>query len=281
MNTWDGVEWFRAEGFDLFAPVSALAALFAPGGGTYKPREAAAAKLYSDFRKMEAKSGYKVDGGLQLQGVTMPFESVDLENLSDNPWKLIGKDWMLVTAGNLASWNTMTASWGGLGVLWHQNVAFVFVRPSRHTFEFMNPGRPFHPLLFPRGAAGDPYQVRERLGEGRGQGGPHGPRPVRARTGDRLLPPGPARPFLPQALRPGPGPRPYRGPRCPEELRQRGLAPDVRRQGGGMLGGSGRWTVNGNVRQNTLNHTTRLTIRGIRAEASPRFTVRCPPFTSL
>ncbi|HRY79379.1 MAG TPA: alpha-amylase family glycosyl hydrolase [Spirochaetia bacterium] len=64
VNTWDGVEWFRAEGFDLFAPVSALAALFAPGGGTYKTREAAAAKLYSDLRKMEAKSGYKVDGGL-------------------------------------------------------------------------------------------------------------------------------------------------------------------------------------------------------------------------
>lgn len=79
----------------------------------------------------------------------MPFESVDLENLSDNPWKLIGKDWMLVTAGNLASWNTMTASWGGLGVLWHQNVAFVFVRPSRHTFEFMNRGDRFTLSFFP------------------------------------------------------------------------------------------------------------------------------------
>lgn len=68
----------------------------------------------------------------------MPFEPVDIETLPDNPWKLIGKDWMLVTAGGLPSWNTMTASWGGLGVLWNQSVAFVFVRPTRLTFEFMN-----------------------------------------------------------------------------------------------------------------------------------------------
>lgn len=68
----------------------------------------------------------------------MPFEPVDIETLAENPWKLIGKDWMLVTPGNLSSWNTMTASWGGLGVLWNQSVAFVFVRPSRYTFGFMN-----------------------------------------------------------------------------------------------------------------------------------------------
>ena len=26
--------------------------------------------------------------------------------------------------------NTMTASWGGMGVLWRKNVCFVFVRPA-------------------------------------------------------------------------------------------------------------------------------------------------------
>jgi flavin reductase (DIM6/NTAB) family NADH-FMN oxidoreductase RutF len=73
----------------------------------------------------------------------MPFKSLDIENLTDNPWKLIGKDWMLVTAGNPSSWNTMTASWGGVGVLWNQKVAFVFVRPIRHTFSFMEKGERF------------------------------------------------------------------------------------------------------------------------------------------
>jgi flavin reductase (DIM6/NTAB) family NADH-FMN oxidoreductase RutF len=49
---------------------------------------------------------------------------------------------MLITAGNpeagKGNWNTMTASWGGLGVLWCRNVAFMFIRPVRHTFEFVN-----------------------------------------------------------------------------------------------------------------------------------------------
>ena len=63
VNTWDGIEWFRAEGFNLFAPVAVLAALFAPGGA-YKTRRTAAAKLYTDLRKAEAKSEYQVNGGL-------------------------------------------------------------------------------------------------------------------------------------------------------------------------------------------------------------------------
>ncbi|MCD8186883.1 MAG: flavin reductase, partial [Rikenellaceae bacterium] len=33
--------------------------------------------------------------------------------------------------------NTMTASWGAMGFLWNKPVAFVFVRPERYTFEFM------------------------------------------------------------------------------------------------------------------------------------------------
>jgi flavin reductase (DIM6/NTAB) family NADH-FMN oxidoreductase RutF len=48
---------------------------------------------------------------------------------------------MLITAGNAGQegdWNTMTASWGGLGVLWGRDVAFMFIRPSRRTFGFAN-----------------------------------------------------------------------------------------------------------------------------------------------
>ena len=32
--------------------------------------------------------------------------------------------------------NTMTVSWGGFGILWGKEVAFVFVRPERYTYEF-------------------------------------------------------------------------------------------------------------------------------------------------
>ena len=58
-----------------------------------------------------------------------------------SPFARIGKDWMLITAGDISTnrgnWNTMTASWGGMGVLWGLDVTFVFVRPVRHTFGFM------------------------------------------------------------------------------------------------------------------------------------------------
>lgn len=42
------------------------------------------------------------------------------EEITDNVIKLIGKDWMLVTAGRPGNYNTMTASWGGAGFLWEQ-----------------------------------------------------------------------------------------------------------------------------------------------------------------
>ncbi len=68
---------------------------------------------------------------------------VDPRSLGDNPFALIGDDWMLITAGTLESYNTMTASWGGLGVLWNKNVCFCFVRPTRHTYTFMEDAQRF------------------------------------------------------------------------------------------------------------------------------------------
>lgn len=66
----------------------------------------------------------------------MAFKEIDIKEFQFSPFEKIGKEWMLITAGNKDSFNTMTASWGGLGVLWNKNVAFTFIRPSRYTFEF-------------------------------------------------------------------------------------------------------------------------------------------------
>jgi flavin reductase (DIM6/NTAB) family NADH-FMN oxidoreductase RutF len=62
---------------------------------------------------------------------------IDVFDITDNTFKLIADDWMLITAGNLKSFNTMTASWGTFGELWHKKVCFCFVRPVRHTYQFM------------------------------------------------------------------------------------------------------------------------------------------------
>ena len=64
------------------------------------------------------------------------FKSVDCEQIDFNVFKSIGKEWMLITSGNENGFNTMTASWGGMGVLLNKNVAFALVRPQRYTFEF-------------------------------------------------------------------------------------------------------------------------------------------------
>lgn len=59
------------------------------------------------------------------------------ESLADNVFSLIGNDWMLITAGEMDKFNTMTASWGTVGVIWNKLVAQCYVRPSRYTYEFM------------------------------------------------------------------------------------------------------------------------------------------------
>ena len=66
------------------------------------------------------------------------FQPVDLEQMEINPFRMIGRDWMLVTAGNVEKANTMTASWGGVGIMWGKNVAYVFIRESRFTKEFVD-----------------------------------------------------------------------------------------------------------------------------------------------
>ncbi|MBR3289325.1 MAG: flavin reductase family protein [Clostridia bacterium] len=65
------------------------------------------------------------------------FTEITPEGWQDNVFERIGRDWMLITAGDRNACNTMTASWGGAGVLWNKNVTFAFVRPSRYTYEFL------------------------------------------------------------------------------------------------------------------------------------------------
>ncbi|NHK30984.1 MAG: flavin reductase family protein [Asgard group archaeon] len=67
----------------------------------------------------------------------MIFDEIHPKDLTENAIRLICLDWMLVTSGQISDYNMMTASWGGLGMLWHKPVCFIVVRPSRHTFNFL------------------------------------------------------------------------------------------------------------------------------------------------
>ncbi|MBR5826740.1 MAG: flavin reductase family protein [Clostridia bacterium] len=60
----------------------------------------------------------------------------DIREVKESATVLFDEKWALITAGNKESFNTMTASWGGLGELWNKDVCFVFIRPQRYTYEF-------------------------------------------------------------------------------------------------------------------------------------------------
>ena len=66
------------------------------------------------------------------------FTEIRPELFEQSPFKLIGKDWMLITAEKDGKINTMTASWGGFGVMWGENVAYIVIRPQRYTKEFVD-----------------------------------------------------------------------------------------------------------------------------------------------
>lgn len=68
----------------------------------------------------------------------MALTKINMEEQSLNPFELLGKQWMLVSAGTVTKWNTMTASWGGLGVMWGKPSATAYIRNSRYTKEFVD-----------------------------------------------------------------------------------------------------------------------------------------------
>lgn len=77
------------------------------------------------------------------------FTEISTKELKDNAFELIGNQWMLVSAKKQEGRvNAMTASWGGLGVMWGKDVAFVVIRPQRFTKEFVDSGEEFSLSFF-------------------------------------------------------------------------------------------------------------------------------------
>ena len=62
------------------------------------------------------------------EDMEMAFKEVAIESLEFNPFTKISKEWMLVTAGDEKKSNTMTASWGGVGIMWGKNIATADIR---------------------------------------------------------------------------------------------------------------------------------------------------------
>ncbi len=65
------------------------------------------------------------------------FKLIEPSQLPDNVINLIGKEWLLVSAGDQDKHNTMTASWGAIGYYSNKSVATIYIRPERYTYEFI------------------------------------------------------------------------------------------------------------------------------------------------
>lgn len=79
------------------------------------------------------------------------FKSIPIKEPLLNPFSLIGDEWMLITAGNEEKFNTMTASWGQIGVMWEKPVLNCYIRPQRYTNEFVSEGDYFTASFFGSG----------------------------------------------------------------------------------------------------------------------------------
>ena len=76
------------------------------------------------------------------------LQKVDIKEITDNTVKLFNDDWGVVTAGDGETFNPMTISWGGLGVLWGYPVATIYIRNTRYTYQFLEDGNYFTICVF-------------------------------------------------------------------------------------------------------------------------------------
>lgn len=80
------------------------------------------------------------------------MKEIKINELNINPCLEIGRNWMLITAGDENKSNSMTASWGSIGALWESginggSVTTIYVRPSRYTDSFIDQ-KEFYSLCF-------------------------------------------------------------------------------------------------------------------------------------
>lgn len=82
----------------------------------------------------------------------MSFREITPEEFERSPFRLIGKEWLLITAPDhtkVSGANAMTASWGNMGILWNKPVATVFVRPQRYTYGLCEANERFSLCVLP------------------------------------------------------------------------------------------------------------------------------------
>jgi len=88
---------------------------------------------------------------LGLIMVTIDLKEIPIQNFNSDSFKLWDKNWLLLTSGDFSTgkFNSMVVAWGGFGIMWNKPMAMVVVRPTRHTFSFINSFDTFSLCVFP------------------------------------------------------------------------------------------------------------------------------------
>ncbi len=94
---------------------------------------------------------------------------IDISNFNLQPHDLFRNRSVLLASGDFQSgmYNAMTIGWGAFGTMWSKPFAFVAVRPSRYTYQFMEKYQTFTLSAFPE----EYHQALDYLGNHSGRDG--------------------------------------------------------------------------------------------------------------
>jgi flavin reductase (DIM6/NTAB) family NADH-FMN oxidoreductase RutF len=91
----------------------------------------------SDNSKKIVVSSEKISDTIATTSMEELFTPIRETEIQENVFKLVNKDWSVITSGDSAHYNSMIASWGGWGILFEKPVAWCFLRSSRYTLELI------------------------------------------------------------------------------------------------------------------------------------------------
>ena len=77
------------------------------------------------------------------------FKQISPEELSDNVFTLVGKDFFLITAGKEDHYNSMVGSGGGFGVLFKKPTSWCLLQTTRYTLDLMEKAGTYTLSYFP------------------------------------------------------------------------------------------------------------------------------------